>query len=180
LNVAEKKDSTGVCFIGERNFKDFLKNYIPAKPGNIEDLDGNVLGQHDGIMYYTIGQRKGLGLGGAGDAYFVLGKDVKRGVLLVARGSEQELLYSNRAIVNKINWLGEDFKTTQMNAKFRYRSKDVKVTINKLDDDTFEVLYPSLVKAVTPGQAAVFYSGDEVMGGGTIDKVYMDDLLRPY
>jgi tRNA-specific 2-thiouridylase len=180
LNVAEKKDSTGVCFIGERNFKDFLKNYIPAKPGNIEDLEGNVLGQHDGIMYYTIGQRKGLGLGGAGDAYFVLGKDVAKNVLLVARGSDQELLYSNRAIINKVNWLGDDFDEISITAKFRYRSKDVPVRVKKINDDTFEVFYPSRAKSVTPGQAAVFYNGEEVLGGGTIDKVYMDDELRPY
>ena len=105
LTIANKKDSTGVCFIGERNFKEFLKNYLPAKPGKIETLNGEIVGEHDGIMYYTIGQRKGLGLGGAGDAWFVVGKDPERNVLLVGRGSEQEYLYSNRAIVRNINWI---------------------------------------------------------------------------
>ena len=106
LTIANKKDSTGVCFIGERNFKEFLKNYIPAQPGNIETMDGEVVGRHDGIMYYTIGQRKGLGLGGAGDAWFVLGKDSSRNVLIVGRGSEQEYLFSNRCLVSKMNWIG--------------------------------------------------------------------------
>ena len=181
LTIATKKDSTGVCFIGERNFKEFLKNYLPAKPGKMETLDGEVVGEHDGIMYYTIGQRKGLGLGGAGDAWFVLGKDAKRNVLLVGRGSEQEYLFSNRAIVTKVNWIGPsiDENKTYL-AKFRYRGVDNEVKIKKIDNDTFEVYYPNKAKAVTPGQAAVFYDGEVLMGGGTIDEVYMDDVKRNY
>ncbi|MFA6611603.1 MAG: tRNA 2-thiouridine(34) synthase MnmA, partial [Bacilli bacterium] len=140
LDIASKKDSTGVCFIGERNFKLFLKNYLPATPGNIETLDGEVVGQHDGIMYYTIGQRKGLGLGGAGEAWFVIGKDPKRNVLLVGRGENQEYLYSNRAIVCKMNWIGPEMVGEfQCTAKFRYRGVDHKVTIRKLEEDKFEV-----------------------------------------
>lgn len=181
LTISEKKDSTGVCFIGERNFKEFLKNYLPSKPGNMETLDGEVVGVHDGIMYYTIGQRKGLGLGGAGDAWFVLGKDAQRNVLLVGRGSEQEYLYSNRAIVNKVNWIGPELDENKTYlAKFRYRGVDNEVKIHKLSDDTFEVLYPKKAKAVTPGQAAVFYDGEYLMGGGTIDEVFMDDEKRRY
>lgn len=181
LTISEKKDSTGVCFIGERNFKEFLKNYLPSKPGNMETLDGEVVGVHDGIMYYTIGQRKGLGLGGAGDAWFVLGKDAKRNVLLVGRGSEQEYLYSNRALVNKVNWIGPELDENKTYlAKFRYRGVDNEVKIHKLSDDTFEVFYPKKAKAVTPGQAAVFYDGEYLMGGGTIDEVFMNDEKRRY
>ena len=181
LTIATKKDSTGVCFIGERNFKEFLKNYLPAKPGNIETLSGEVVGTHDGIMYYTIGQRKGLGLGGAGDAWFVLGKDPKRNVLLVGRGSEQDYLYSNRAIITKINWIGEKLDENKVYlAKFRYRGVDNEVKIKQIDEDKFEVFYPNKAKAVTPGQAAVFYDGERLVGGGTIDEVYMDSEKRQY
>lgn len=181
LTIATKKDSTGVCFIGERNFKEFLKNYLPAKPGNMETLSGEVVGTHDGIMYYTIGQRKGLGLGGAGDAWFVLGKDPKRNVLLVGRGSEQEYLYSNRAIITKINWIAEKLDEDKVYlAKFRYRGVDNEVKIKQIDEDKFEVFYPNKAKAVTPGQAAVFYDGERLVGGGTIDEVYMDSEKRQY
>ena len=173
LNVAKKKDSTGVCFIGERNFKEFLKNYILSKPGNMCTLDGTVVGKHDGIMYYTIGQRHGLGIGGPGDAWFVIGKRPKENVLLVGQGDEQEYLFSNKCIVIGVNWMHEKFDgIKQCTAKFRYRQKDVNVKIRFIDDDTLEVIYDEKSKAVTPGQAAVFYDGDVVLGGGTIDKVY--------
>lgn len=181
LDIAAKKDSTGVCFIGERNFKLFLKNYLPAIPGNIETLDGEVVGQHDGIMYYTIGQRKGLGLGGAGDAWFVLGKDPKRNVLLVGRGENQEYLYSNKAIVSKINWIGPEITgELHCTAKFRYRGVDYHVVVRKIGIDQLEVNYPGKAKAVTPGQAAVFYDGERLLGGGTIDEVYMNQDKRNY
>ena len=130
-------------------------------------------------MYYTIGQRKGLGLGGAGDAWFVVGKDPERNVLLVGRGSEQEYLYSNRAIVRNINWIGPDESKTYL-AKFRYRGVDNEVKIHILENGDFEVFYPNKAKAVTPGQAAVFYDGEYLMGGGTIDEVYMDTEKRRY
>lgn len=179
LSIAKKKDSTGVCFIGERNFKAFLENYLPAKPGNMMTLDGEVVGRHDGLMYYTIGQRKGLGLGGAGEAWFVLGKDVKNNVLYVGRG-EQDYLYSNKAILKNINWLGEPFEERDINVKFRYRSNDVKAHIKWIDTDTIEITYPDKAKAVTPGQACVFYDGERMMGGSTIDSVYMDNEKRMY
>ena len=181
LNVAKKKDSTGVCFIGERNFKEFLKNYILAKPGNMCTLDGKVVGKHDGIMYYTIGQRHGLGIGGPGEAWFVIGKRPKDNVLLVGQGDEQEYLFSNRCIVIGVNWMHEKFEgIKKCSAKFRYRQKDVNVEIKFIGKDTLEVVYLDKSKAVTPGQAAVFYDGDVVLGGGTIDKVYMDVKLREY
>ncbi|HHX81008.1 MAG TPA: tRNA 2-thiouridine(34) synthase MnmA [Acholeplasmataceae bacterium] len=180
LNVARKKDSTGVCFIGERNFKEFLKNYLPAQPGNMETIQGEVVGKHEGIMYYTIGQRHGLGIGGAGEPWFVIGKDVKRNVLLVGRGSEQEMLFSNRAIITNINWLGKEFVEKECTVKFRYRSKDISAQIKRINQDSIEVRYPGRAKAVTPGQAAVFYDGEVLLGGGTIDKVYLNNELRPY
>jgi tRNA-specific 2-thiouridylase len=181
LNVATKKDSTGVCFIGERNFKQFLQNYLPAQKGQMRDLKGNVVGYHDGLMYYTIGQRHGLGIGGPGEAWFVIGKIAGENVLLVDQGSNQDYLYSNRAIVKDVNWLGDKFEGWLVcTAKFRYRQTDVNVKIRFIDEDTLEVIYPEKSKAVTPGQAAVFYDGEVVIGGSTIFSVYMDDELRLY
>lgn len=185
LKIAKKKDSTGVCFIGERNFKQFLENYLPAQPGNMELLDGTVVGRHDGLMYYTIGQRHGLKLGGEGDAWYVLGKDVSRNVLIVGRGSDQEYLYSNRCIVSGINWIGEEFPHDKdyyldIWVKFRYRSNDVKCKIHYIDNEKIEILYPDCFKSVTPGQAAVFYDGERLLGGATIDEVYMDSEKRRY
>jgi len=181
LSVANKKDSTGVCFIGERNFKEFLKNYLPTHPGNMEDVKGNVVGIHEGLMYYTIGQRHGLNIGGPGEAWFVIGKDVKRNVLLVGQGTDNEYLFSNRAIITNVNWLDEKFSGfLECTAKFRYRQKDIPVKLHFLDKNTIEVLYPVLAKAVTPGQSAVFYKGEIVLGGGVIDQVFMNDELRQY
>lgn len=180
IKIATKKDSTGICFIGERNFKEFLKNYLKPNPGDIKTLSGEVVGKHEGLMYHTIGQRKGLGIGGAGDAWYVVGKDIANNALLVSQGDTAEYLYSDRCIVNKINWLADDFKTLDCCAKFRYRSMDVKVRIVKINEDEFEVNYPDKAKAVTPGQAAVFYLGDELLGGGTINEVYLGKEKRMY
>lgn len=187
INVANKKDSTGVCFIGERNFKEFLKNYLPAKEGLMKTLDGKVVGKHDGIMYYTIGQRHGLAIGGPGDAWFVIGKIAKENVLLVGQGDDQEYLYSNRCLINRLNFLEEDIKealdnneTVKLAAKFRYRQADVEVWVKKFNDEYLEVSYPSKSRAVTPGQECALYLGDYLVGGGTIDKVYMNDDLRKY
>ena len=178
LNVANKKDSTGVCFIGERNFKEFLKNYIPAKKGDIVDINtGNVLGRHDGVLYYTIGQRKGLGIGGISGhtptSWFVVKKDVKKNILYVASGNEDEHLLSDRAIIRNCQFNNE-IPTTDMHigCKFRYRQKDNDVTLHMIDDTTVELIYDEPYKAVTTGQAAVFYDGDVCLGGGIIDEVY--------
>lgn len=181
LSVATKKDSTGVCFIGERNFKEFLMNYIPANPGDIVNTSGEVVGRHDGVMYYTIGQRHGLGIGGPGEAWFVCGKDASKNHLIVGQGSETELLFANRVIVRGINIINEKFTDGQvMTAKFRYRQADVKVWVKWIDDDTLEVNTYEPSKAITPGQACVFYDGEYCLGGGTIDEVYMDDVKRRY
>ena len=181
LDVATKKDSTGVCFIGERNFKEFLKNYLPANPGDIEDIEGNVVGRHEGIMYYTIGQRKGLAIGGPGEAWFVCGKDAARNVLIVAQGDKQELLYGNRVIVKEMNFInGTPDLSKVYQAKFRYRQADNDVTIKVIDNDTIEVNCLAPVKAITPGQFCVLYDNEVCLGGGIIDEVFMDNIKRRY
>ena len=170
LEIADKKDSTGVCFIGERNFKEFLKNYIPAKKGDIIDIDTNrVIGRHDGVMYYTIGQRKGLGIGGIhGEAalgWFIVKKDIKNNILYVASGPESDRLNSDSCLVTNLNFITDKPKEGQhIYAKFRYRQQDNGVTIFYKDEDTVELRFDEPYKAVTPGQAAVFYDGDICLG----------------
>ena len=172
LATATKKDSTGVCFIGERNFKQFLKNYLPAKAGKMMTPDGKYMGDHDGIMYYTIGQRHGLGIGGDGDPWFVVGKDLQNNILYVAQGQQNPLLYSNRIIVSNLNFFNEPpIEGAQITAKFRYRSKDVNIKIHYLNDSQIEVQTLEPAWAVTPGQAAVLYDGDICLGGGIIKEV---------
>ena len=181
LEVATKKDSTGVCFIGERNFKEFLKNYLPAQPGDIVDTNGNVVGRHEGIMYYTIGQRHGLGIGGPGEAWFVCGKDVQKNHLIVGQGSQTELLYANRVIVTNLNIINAPLVDNgNLTAKFRYRQADVKINIKWLSEDKLEITTTEPTKAITPGQFAVIYDGEYCLGGGIIDEVYMDDVKRQY
>jgi tRNA-specific 2-thiouridylase len=174
LATATKKDSTGICFIGERNFKDFLGNYLPAQPGNMETFDGEIMGRHDGLMYYTIGQRHGLGIGGSGDPWFVIGKDLERNILYVGQGFDHEKLYSEAIIATDISWttskpFTQEFECT---AKFRYRQPDNKVLVQILDDQKVKVIFDQPIRAVTPGQAVVFYNGEECLGGGTIDTVF--------
>lgn len=175
LPVAKKKDSTGICFIGERNFKEFLQNYIPAKKGKMVDIETNeVIGEHIGIMYYTIGQRKGLNIGGPGDRHFVVGKDYSKNILYVCQGDMNEWLMSDGALITDVNWMYshkpvEEYDCT---AKFRYRQKDNDVSIHFIDETTIYCTFKQKVKAVTPGQAAVFYDQEICLGGGTIDKVY--------
>ncbi len=186
LNVANKKDSTGICFIGERNFKQFLMNYIPAKQGIMMTLDGKIIGKHDGLMYYTIGQRKGLEIGGLNgynnEPWYVIGKDIENNVLLIGQGINNEYLFSNNCIVTNLNWLGDDFTELDLCAKFRYRQQDIKVHVKYLDKENNKVIvnFYEPVRAVTPGQACVFYDGDICLGGGTISEVYMDNEKRKY
>ena len=182
LATAAKKDSTGICFIGERNFKEFLSNYLPAQPGNMETLDGEVKGKHDGLMYYTIGQRHGLGIGGSGDPWFVAGKDLKRNVLYVCQGFHHEKLYSTSLKAVNVSWVTDkpvegEFACT---AKFRYRQKDVGVTVKVIGQESVEVVFDEPTRAITPGQAVVFYRGDECLGGGTIDTVYNNGKQLDY
>ena len=175
LATAMKKDSTGVCFIGERNFKQFLMNYLPAQPGDIVDLTGRVLGRHDGLMYYTLGQRRGLGIGGkdfgSGESWFVVGKDMERNRLIVQQGEHEEL-YSTSLSCERLSFISLErprapFRCT---AKFRYRQPDQGVTVHPLGDGC-RIVFDEPQRAVTPGQWAVLYDGEECLGGGEIDSV---------
>jgi tRNA-specific 2-thiouridylase len=173
LSTATKKDSTGICFIGERNFKTFLSQYLPAQPGNMQTFSGEIVGKHDGLMYYTIGQRHGLGIGGAGEPWFVVGKDLKKNILFVEQGFHHDALYSDSLIAVDVNFsiATKPAKEFTCTAKFRYRQPDTKVTVENLPDGKALVRFDQPVRAITPGQAVVFYDGDVCMGGGTIDKV---------
>ena len=180
-SVMDKKDSTGVCFIGERNFREFLKNYIPAQKGNIIDIDtGKKVGEHRGVYYYTIGQHKGLGIGGisgeTATGWFIVKKDAKKNILFVTRGDTQKYLMSNKCIVRKLNFINKDEKFPQeVGVKFRYRQPDHPAII-KMEDDYIICEY-DYYKAVTPGQEAVFYNKEGLMiGSGTIDEVYRDNV----
>jgi tRNA-uridine 2-sulfurtransferase len=177
LATAKKKDSTGICFIGERNFKEFLSSYLPAQKGEMQTFDGKVMGMHDGLMYYTIGQRHGLGIGGSGEPWFVAGKDLKRNVLYVVQGFHNEKLYSEKLTATHVSWVSdnapkEPFTCT---AKFRYRQADTEVTVHPIDEDNVEVVFAEKVRAIAPGQAVVFYDGDVCLGGATIDKAFKDN-----
>ncbi len=183
-SVMDKKDSTGVCFIGERHFKEFLENYLPAKEGNIVDIEtGRILGKHDGVLYYTIGQRKGLGIGGisgeVAKGWFVCSKDVKNNILYVASGDEDEHLFSDSADINMINLFNGLIEDgTHINCKFRYRQVDQGVTLYNNSDGSVRLIFDKPYKAVTPGQGCVFYQGDECLGGGIIDKIYYKNKLK--
>ncbi|SHF66664.1 tRNA 2-thiouridine(34) synthase MnmA [Ornithinibacillus halophilus] len=182
LVTATKKDSTGICFIGERNFKEFLSEYLPAQPGEMQTLDGVVKGRHDGLMYYTIGQRQGLGIGGAGDPWFVVGKNLEENILYVEQGYHHEKLYSDALIATDVNWIQEDKveKTFECTAKFRYRQQDSGVIVTRLEDGKVKVTFKERQRAITPGQAVVFYDGDVCLGGGTIDEIIKDDITLDY
>lgn len=180
LAVKDKKDSTGVCFIGERNFKQFLNNYLPAQVGDIIDIDtGRKVGEHHGVFYYTIGQHRGLGIGGIhGEesfGWFVAKKDVKKNVLYVAKGDSDAYLLSNKCVVRRLNFINPNQKfPIEVGVKFRYRQPDHPATIDKVDEETIVVTY-DYYKSVTPGQEAVFYYDNLMIGSGTIDEVYRDD-----
>lgn len=182
LIVAEKKDSTGICFIGERDFALFLQNYIPAQPGDILDItNGKVIGKHVGAMYYTIGQRKGLNLGGMKEPYYVAGHDLKNKIIYAAPQSDESYLMSDKAIISEMNWLldaKEDLENIEV--KFRYKSKAVKCSIKWLNDSQLEVVYPEGFEATTPGQQAVFYKDNYCLGGGVIDRVFLNQKEKEY
>jgi len=174
LPTHDKKDSTGICFIGERDFREFLGHYIPARPGELRTPDGTRLGEHDGVMYYTLGQRAGLGIGGrrgaAGGAWYVVGKDVPANVLYVAQGGENQWLQSRRLVASQLSWTGADAPAPQFacTAKTRYRQSDQACRV-RLTDTGCEVVFETAQRAVTPGQSVVFYRDDECLGGGIID-----------
>ncbi|HPZ01069.1 MAG TPA: tRNA 2-thiouridine(34) synthase MnmA, partial [Clostridiales bacterium] len=171
LVTAEKKDSTGICFIGERNFSNFLQNYLPNQPGDIVDIKtGEKIGTHIGLMHYTIGQRRGLRIGGTEERMFAVGKDLKKNILYIATGEGNEFLMSDACLVDQVNWTYEK-KLSACTAKFRYRQKDNAVNLEWLTNGELLVSYPQGVKAVTPGQACVFYDGEICLGGGIIKEV---------
>lgn len=178
LITADKKDSTGICFIGERDFDKFLDNYLPAQSGDIMTLDGKVLGKHTGLMHYTLGQRKGLGIGGigTGEPWFVVDKDLKKNILYVVQGDKHPMLYSNGLMASELSWVSDKpkKKSFKCTAKFRYRQPDNEVEVQLNENNTCKVLFEKPQKAVTPGQAVVFYNGEECLGGGMIDIIIRD------
>ena len=175
LTVSHKKDSTGVCFIGERNFKRFLQGYLPAQPGDMVTPDGEVVGRHDGLMYYTLGQRRGLGIGGRGDgrSFFVVDKDLKNNRLIVAQGEDHAMLYSSACFCTDATFthepLPEDTPVHLM-CRYRYRQGDQPVTAQR-HGDTLHIVSVQPQRAVTPGQSAVLYDGDICIGGGIVERV---------
>ncbi|WBP83959.1 tRNA 2-thiouridine(34) synthase MnmA [Mycoplasmopsis edwardii] len=181
LATASKKDSTGICFIGERNFGQFLQNYIPAQEGDIVDITTNKkVGKHVGSFYYTIGQRKGLNLGGMSEPYYVCGHNIKENIVYVAPSSRPEYLYSDSLIASGYTFNNNEFDKNNLTAKFRYRQKDIPVSIEILNDQQIKVSYPSKSSAVTPGQQIVFYDGDKCIGGATIDELFINDRKITY
>ena len=170
LPVAEKKDSTGICFIGERHYQQFVQNYLKGKEGPIVDIDtGKVIGTHEGLMNYTIGQRRNVGLSGDEKRHYVCGKDTEKNILYVAFGDDNNYLMSDEAVIENMNYIS-DLKPSFATCKFRYRGEDIPITIEYTSLDTVIVKYDS-AKAVTPGQACVIYLGEEVIGGGIIKEV---------
>lgn len=173
LPTASKKDSTGICFIGERKFKEFLQNYLPARPGEIVDTNGNVIGKHDGLMYYTLGQRRGLGIGGKNGysgRWFVVDKDLKKNMLIVSCHDESPL-YSKALITYNVNWIPPiEIESIECYAKFRYRQDEQKVRVQKIDKG-YRVEFFEKQRAVTPGQYVVFYDDTNCLGGGVIEEV---------
>lgn len=181
LITAKKKDSTGICFIGERRFTKFLQNYIPAQPGKIIDIKTNkTIGKHEGCFYYTIGQRKGLNLGGMEEPYYVCGHNVKKNIIYAAPSSDPSYLLSDQLLATNVTLNHKEFNKNNLSAKFRYRQKDIKVEVDFLDNDRMMVYYKTKAKAVTPGQQVVLYDGEKCLGGGIIDKIYYNKKLLKY
>ena len=170
LATHDKKDSTGICFIGERRFKDFLGTYLKRNPGPMLSADGKEIGQHDGLMFYTIGQRHGLDIGGPGDAWYVSGKDMDNNILHVVQGHDHPDLMSTRLVANDVHWTSgiPVADGTECTAKVRYRQRDQPCTLSRISEDEIEVSFPEPQRAVTPGQSVVLYQGRECLGGGTI------------
>lgn len=169
-----KKDSTGICFIGERKFKTFLNDYLPAKPGDIQTPDGNVIGQHDGLMFYTLGQRQGLKIGGQKNAlespWYVVGKDIQNNVLIIAQGHNHPLLFAKTLIADQFHWIHESGfdHPLEAYAKTRYRQPDQKCMIHRISDTQYKLIFTEAQRAITPGQSVVVYQGELVLGGGII------------
>ena len=172
LSTAEKKDSTGICFIGERNFRKFLSEYIPMKEGDIKTLDGKVVGRHNGVFYYTVGQRKGLGIGGGGngEAWFVVSKDVEKNILYVSQG-DQSMIHHSNLLCESFNFITKrpDKNEFECTVRIRHRQPEQKA-VAKLVGDGVEISFEKPQRAIAEGQYAVAYDGEVCLGGGVIDK----------
>ncbi len=171
---AKKKDSTGICFIGERNFKNFLSQYLPAQPGLMQTPEGKIIGEHQGLMYYTLGQRQGLGIGGTqsgnDEPWYVLEKDLDNNTLVVGQGHNHPLLFKSELTATQLHWISDKIPPTpfQCTAKTRYRQSDQTCTITVINDNQATVQFEQPQRAITPGQAVVFYQSEVCLGGGTI------------
>ncbi|NGX38900.1 MAG: tRNA-specific 2-thiouridylase MnmA [Chlamydiae bacterium] len=176
LPVHDKKDSTGICFIGKRNFKEFISQYIPYTPGNFENSRGEVIGKHDGAAYYTIGQRKGLGIGGPGGAWFVVKKEMDRNVVVIEQGEDHPALLSQKLTAQEWTFIKEDLTSPlpfTCKAKIRYRQEEQACTIESIDSETMTVHFQGPQRAVTPHQSIVFYDGEVCLGGALIKSSFM-------
>ncbi|MFA6829747.1 MAG: tRNA 2-thiouridine(34) synthase MnmA [Bacilli bacterium] len=186
--VMNKKDSTGVCFIGERNFKQFLNNYLPSKAGEIIDIQTNtVIAVHDGVLYYTVGQHRGLNIGGikgrAMDPYFVVGKDVNHSILYVAQENGNSFRFSCGCLIDSFNWIGSDLPTEEYecNCKFRYRGQDMPVKVKVSPDGKSAILTYDHYEYIAKGQIACLYNGDRLVGSGVIEETYDENMQKiPY
>ena len=177
LATAKKKDSTGICFIGERKFRDFLQRFLPAQPGDIIDTEGNVIGRHAGLMYYTLGQRQGLGIGGlkdsGADPWFVVDKDLERNQLIAGQGHHHERLLNSQLIASQLDWVAGEAPADEFTAKakIRYRQAEQACRVRRLDNKQWAVCFDEPQRAIAPGQSVVFYQDDVCLGGGIIDSM---------
>jgi tRNA-specific 2-thiouridylase len=180
FTTARKKDSTGICFIGERKFREFLQRFLPAQPGNIVTPDGETIGKHHGLMYYTLGQRQGLGIGGRKDAddspWFVVEKDMTHNQLIVTQGHQHELLMKHFLLASQLHWVAghPPAQSFECKAKIRYRQIEESCQVTILEGGHCEVCFPKAQRAITPGQSIVFYQADICLGGGIIDAMAQD------
>lgn len=177
LATAKKKDSTGICFIGERKFRDFLQRFLPAQPGDIVDTEGEVIGRHQGLMYYTLGQRQGLGIGGlkdsGADPWFVVDKDLERNQLIAGQGHHNERLLNSQLIASQLDWVAGEAPADEFTAKakIRYRQAEQTCRVRRLDNEQWAVCFDEPQRAIAPGQSVVFYQDDVCLGGGIIDSM---------
>ncbi|MEE8338688.1 MAG: tRNA 2-thiouridine(34) synthase MnmA [Xanthomonadales bacterium] len=175
LRVHDKKDSTGICFIGERNFKAFLGEYIAADPGEIQTIDGQIIGNHDGLMFHTLGQRQGLGIGGVrgcpDEPWYVLHKDMENNILYAGQGHDHQWMLSRRLVARQLSWVSgfAPEPGAKLSAKVRYRQADQSCVVCALDKNQLELHFTEEQRAVTPGQSVVLYEGESCLGGGIID-----------
>jgi len=179
LPVFNKKDSTGICFIGERKFRDFLQKFLPAQPGKIKTLEGSTIGEHSGLMYYTIGQRQGLGIGGMlqsnDQPWYVVQKNLEQNELIVTQGHNHPELFKTHCKINDLHWINPKQSTElpiHCSAKIRYRQSDQDCEIIEISHQSASIVFKSAQRAITPGQALVFYDGETCLGGGTISAAF--------